>query len=277
MKNILITGGSGFFGDYLKEKLLSEGFSCVNVDLVSDPASHPNLVSVKGDIRDAKLMEELFSEHAFDAVFHCAALLAHSVKDKKELWSCNVEGTRRIADLAGKHGVKKVVYISSNCLWGESFKDKVTEKEPPKPIEIYGWSKLAGENTLLDRRREFDTTIFRSPTIVSAGRLGLLTMLFEFIEEGRRVWMIGDGSNRYQFVYAGDLAAACIKALERDGTSIYNTGSDDVKTVKEVYDALIEHAGTKARTASIPKRPGLMLMKAAYAIGISPLEDTIII
>lgn len=271
MKKVLITGGSGFFGDVLKERLLAEGIQCVNVDLVDDPRTHPNLVSIKGDIRDIGLMGRLFSEYRFDAVFHCAALLAHSVKDEKELWSCNVEGTRNIARLACKYGVPKVVYISSNCLWAESFKAPVTEEETPRPVEIYGRSKLESEKILLDRSNCFDAVIFRSPTIVSAGRLGLLAILFEFVEEGRIVWMVGDGSNRYQFIYACDLADACVKALDYGGSGVFNIGSENVKTVKEVYGSLIKYAGTGARTASLPKRPGLLLLKAAHRLGVSPL------
>jgi UDP-glucose 4-epimerase len=271
MKKVLITGGSGFFGDVLKERLLAEGIQCVNIDLVDDPRIHPNLISIKGDIRDTSLMDQIFSRYRFDAVYHCAALLAHSVKDVKELWSCNVEGTRNIARLAQKYRVPKVVYISSNCLWAESFKVLVTEEETPRPVEIYGKSKLECEKILLESTNSFDTIIFRSPTIVSAGRLGLLAILFEYVEEGRRVWMVGDGSNRYQFIYACDLAEACVKALEHNGNAVYNIGSDNVKTVKEVYTCLIQSAGTKARTASIPKRPGLALLKAAHALGVSPL------
>ena len=67
---------SGFLGDLLKRRLLDSGFSCVSIDLEKDDYSHPSLVSVQGDIRDQDLMRKIFSERGFDAIFHCAAILA---------------------------------------------------------------------------------------------------------------------------------------------------------------------------------------------------------
>src|SRR5438093_5632029 len=117
MDAVLVTGGSGFFGDVLKARLLAEGFRCVNVDLQRDVSSHPALVSIQGDIRNVALLDRLFAEHRFGAVFHCAAMLAHDTLSRDVLWSHNVDGTKVVARLAAHYGVPKVVYISSNCRW----------------------------------------------------------------------------------------------------------------------------------------------------------------
>ena len=271
MKTVLITGGSGFFGGLLKEKLLDMGVYCVNVDLVKDPFSHVNLSSVQGDICNKETLENIFSEHRFDVVFHCAALLAHEVKDEKILWSSNVDGTRNIADYAKKYSVPKFIYISSNCLWGKNFDNLVTEEEPPAPIEIYGRSKLEGEKILLGYTDSFDVSIFRCPTIMDAGRLGLLAILFEFIDEGRKVWIVGDGSNRYQFIYAPDLIDACIKAVSHTGSGVYNIGSDNVISFRGMYEYVITKANTKARLAFLPKKPALLAMKIAHKLKMSPM------
>jgi UDP-glucose 4-epimerase len=109
---VLVTGGSGFFGGVLKRRLLNEGFAVTNIDLVRDEDSHPALTSVQGDIRDAELLKKLFAEHRFEAVFHCAAMLAHDVTDEKMLWTSNVDGTRRLGEAAIVAGVNKFVFIS---------------------------------------------------------------------------------------------------------------------------------------------------------------------
>jgi len=93
-REVLVTGASGFFGGVLKRRLLAEGFAVTNIDLVRDEDVDPALTSVQGDIRDAGLLKNIFAEHAFEAVFHCAAMLAHDVKDETLLWSSNVDGTR---------------------------------------------------------------------------------------------------------------------------------------------------------------------------------------
>jgi nucleoside-diphosphate-sugar epimerase len=271
MKTILITGGAGFFGELLKKRLLEEDFICVSIDLEKDEYSHPNLTSVQGDIRNVDTLESIFSKFKFDAVFHCAAILAHAVKDKNFLWTSNVDGTKNIAEFAKKYNVPRVVFTSSNCLWGENFHRPVTEEDNPRPVEIYGQSKLEGEKILMQYSSSFHSVIFRCPTIIDSGRLGLLAILFEFIDEGRKVWVVGGGENKYQFIYAQDLISAFLKALEYNASDIMNIGSDNVKTFREVYNFVIQKAGTKARVAALPKKLTIMGMKLAYALKLSPL------
>ncbi|MGH9597683.1 MAG: NAD-dependent epimerase/dehydratase family protein, partial [Edaphobacter sp.] len=218
MAHVLITGGSGFFGGILKRRLLVEGYSCTNIDLVADPDINPNLTSIQGDIRDTALLERAFATRNFTAVLHCAAQLAHDAIDDNLLWTSNVDGTRNLAEASKQSGVKKFIFISSNCLWASDLGHDVAEDEPPNPIELYGRSKLAGEQVLSEYANDLDVVTIRCPTIIDSGRLGLLAILFEFIQEGKKIWVVGDGSNSYQFVYAQDLATACILAMQYDGS-----------------------------------------------------------
>ncbi len=275
MKNLLITGGSGFFGGLLKRRLLAEGYRCTNIDLVADTDTHEHLTSIQGDIRDTALLDRLFREGDFSAVFHCAAQLAHDTIDETMLWTSNVDGTRNIAEACRAHGVRKLVFISTNCLWASNLGHEVTEQDPPAPIEIYGRSKLAAEQLLTDPaanyQRDMNIIILRCPTIIDSGRLGLLAILFQFIEEGRKVWVVGKGSNRYQFIYAQDLATACLLTLDYDQSDLFHIGSDHVVSLGEVYQAVINAAGTRARVARLPKAPTIAAMKLAHRLGISPL------
>ena len=266
----LITGGAGFFGTILKKELLSSGHSCISIDLEDDPYHSENFTSIKGDIRDRDLLEKIFRENQIDAVFHCAAMLAHDKKKIKELWTSNVDGTQNVADMATKYHVRKIVFLSSNCLWAQNFMEPVKEDEPPNPVEIYGQSKLMGEKILL-HTEGLACTIIRCPTIIDEGRLGLLSILFEFIDEGRKLWMVGDGFNRYQFIYAKDLVNACVLALSDDRTEVYHIGSDNVKTFNEVYQYVIDKSGSKSKLAHFPIRIALLGMKIAYLLGLSPL------
>lgn len=271
MEFVLVTGGAGFFGGVLKRRLLEEGFGCVSVDLHPDTDAHPSLVSIRGDIRDDALLDRLFHRFRFSAVFHCAALLAHDVRDRELLWSCNVEGSERVAEAAVRHGHPRIVFISSNCLWASPFHRPVTEADQPEPHEIYGRSKWAAEQSVRRISAEHNLVILRTPTIIGPGRLGLLSILFDFILEGRRVWVVGGGSNRYQFVYARDLADACLLALGPHANGIFNVGSDHVPTLRETYQFVIDRAGTRARVASLPSGLSLALMRAAHFTGVSPL------
>jgi nucleoside-diphosphate-sugar epimerase len=267
----LITGGAGFFGEILKLRLLALNYECVSIDLQRDDTHHPNLTAIQGDIRDRAALESIFAARQFDVVFHCAAILAHAVKDPAFLWSSNVVATETLASLAAAHGVPKLVFISSNCLWAEPFDRPVTEDDEPRPREIYGRSKWEGEKVLLAYRDRFAPVILRTPTIIAPGRLGLLAMLFDFILEGRRVWVVGGGENCYQFVYGPDLADACIRTVDANVSGVFNVGSDRVDTLRAVYQYVIDRAGTGARIASVPRVPTLALMRLAHAMGLSPL------
>ena len=268
--SVLVTGGAGFFGRILKRFLLDKDLSVVSVDIERDDDSHDRLTTVSCDVRDTKGLSTVFSSHPVDAVFHCAAMLAHDIRSRRVLWESNVQGTANIAAMCERHGVPKVVFISSNCLWAKNFGRPVTESDPPEPVEIYGRSKWAAEN-ILRSCDGFDSVILRSPTIIDAGRIGLLGILFEFIREGRRIWVVGDGGNRYQFVHAPDLADACFRALEHEGSGLFNVGSANVPSLRETYEYVIARAGTGARVTRLPKASTIFFMKVCHFLGVSPL------
>jgi UDP-glucose 4-epimerase len=270
MASVLVTGGSGFFGGVLKRRLLAERFTCVSLDLHPDQDAHPLLVSVQGDVLDATLLDSLFRLHRFSAVFHCAAMLAHDVSDRALLWHSNVTGTERVAEAALRHGRPRIVFISSNCLWATPFARSVLEDDAPAPKEIYGRSKWAAEQALT-RIAGDDAVVLRTPTIIGSGRLGLLSILFDFILEGRRVWVVGRGDNRYQFVYAPDLADACLLALSPHARGIFNVGSDHVPTVRETYEYVIGRAGSPSKVIPLPRRLSVAAMRLAHMLGLSPL------
>jgi len=266
----LVTGSVGFFGGILKDRLLSDGWEVVGVDRLVD-APQPGYAPMVVDIRDAAAFGKTVRGCKPDVIFHCAAVLAHDRKNRAGLWSTNVDGTACVAQSAIQAGVGALVFISSNCLWSTGWDRPVTENDVPAPVEIYGRSKLAGEEHLLSLSSELAVKVVRCPTIVAAGRLGLLSILFEFIHEGRRVWLVGDGGNRYQFVSADDLAQACLMLAGSPASGVFNVGSDNVPTVKEMLSGVIERAGTRARLTELPRKPAIAAMRLLSSVGLSPL------
>jgi nucleoside-diphosphate-sugar epimerase len=279
MSRSLVTGGSGFLGGVLKRRLLADGHVVVNIDCERDEDRHPNLISVRGDLRDASLVRAIFAKHSFDAVYHCAAQLAHGKMDEHLLWTSNVDATRILAEAARDFGVRPFVFISTNCLWASNLGHPVNELlDPPAPIELYGKSKLAAEQIVQSFSDSLDAVILRCPTIMDAGRLGLLAILYEFIDDGRTVWVVGDGNNRYQFIYAEDLANACILAARYGKSGLFHIGSDNVKTMRETYESVIRHAAParpgarrRSRVRSLPRGITLWLMELAHKLKLSPL------
>jgi UDP-glucose 4-epimerase len=270
MKTILVTGGAGFFGGIVKRHILEQGHRCVSVDLVQDEDEDLNLVKHQLDIRDSAKLRNVFAAQPIDGVIHCAAILAHAGPDEKFLWTSNVDGTRNVMDAMRRFGVRQMVFTSSNCLWAESLGRPVREDDPPTPAEIYGRSKLAAEH-IIREYPDLVSVIVRCPTIIDFGRLGLLAILFEFIHDGRRVWTVGKGANKYQFIYAGDLVNACMLGLDYPVSETFNIGSDNVKSLAETYDYVVRRANSNSRVASLPRRPTLAAMRLSHLLKVSPL------
>jgi UDP-glucose 4-epimerase len=272
VETILITGSAGFFGGILKRRLLATGYRCVGIDLVPDPDQHPNLVSIRGDLRDASLIDEIFDNYRIDAVQHCAAMLAHGLQvNENDVWTSSVDATGILAEACARRGVKRFVFTSTNCLWASNLGHEISENEIPAPVEIYGRAKLAAEQIIQKYSDRLHGVIIRCPTIIDSGRLGLLAILFEFIDDGKTVWLVGKGANRYQFIYADDLATACMLAMNHGRSDLFHIGSDRVGTLREVFEGVIRAAGSKSAVRSLPRGPAIAAMKLAHALRISPL------
>lgn len=272
METILVTGSAGFFGGVLKRKLLASGYRCVGFDLMQDKDRHENFVSIQGDLRDSRLLEQAFSTYKFSAVQHCAAMLAHGLKlDEQEVWSCNVDATSNLVEACKKYGVRQLVYTSTNCLWASNPGHALAEDEKPAPIEVYGRAKLASEQVIQQSSDSLNGVIIRCPTIIDSGRLGLLAILFEFVDDNRTVWLVGKGANRYQFIYADDLARACMAAMSLDHSDVFHIGSDNVESLRSVFGAVICAAGSASKLRSLPQGPTIAAMKLAHHLHISPL------
>ncbi|WIG58581.1 MAG: UDP-glucose 4-epimerase [Ktedonobacterales bacterium] len=268
----LVTGGAGFLGSLLSETLAQHGHEVVILDRIYDTALAERFAFAQVDLRQPEAVEAAFQQHGpFDGVFHVAAMLAHAIKDKRDLIDSNVMGTRTIARAAVSHGVQHLVYTSSNCVVGKPFSQPVKEDDRINPLEIYGVTKWHGEQELEQFKDRINITMIRCPTIMAGGRLGLLSILYEFIYEGRKVWILGDGSNRYQFIAAEDLIDAMERAIAYPGFHLFNIGSDDVPTLRGMYESVITHAGTKARVARLPKPPAVAAMRMLHLLGMSPL------
>jgi len=270
---VLITGGTGFFGMILKSYLKGQKIKYINFDLFVDDQDKKRDSMYQGDLTKIKDIKNCFHQHGpFDAVYHLAAQLAHDVKSEKFLWESNVIGTKNLLEVSHLHKVKKFIFTSSNCLWGTPVGRPVKENDKPSPIELYGKSKLEAEKIIWKYSRKINTIIFRSPTIIAAGRMGLLTMLYEFINENRKVYLVGNGNNRYQFIYAFDYANAIYRALKSHNHSdIFNIGSDNVKSFNKVYQYVIDKAGSKSKIFNLPKNLTLLTLKLLYKFKLSPL------
>ena len=265
---LLVTGGSGYFGTVLTDLALARGDQ-VRIFDVNPPAPRDGSVEyVAGDVRDRHALRTACE--GIDAVLHNVAQVPLA-RDRELFWSVNVIGTANLLVAARDAGVGKVVHTSSSAVFGIPESNPVTEESPCRPLEAYGRAKLQAE--MLCREAVdagLDVTIVRPRTILGHGRLGIMAILFEFVAEGAPVFVLGGGTNRYQFVHASDLADACLRAAGREKPAVYNVGATEFGTMRETLQALVDHAATGSRVRSLPTGPARVGMRALAGLGLAP-------
>ncbi|HEV7558793.1 MAG TPA: NAD-dependent epimerase/dehydratase family protein [Kofleriaceae bacterium] len=265
----LVTGGAGYFGTVLVDKLVAAG-EAVRIFDINEAIDRPAGVDmVVGDIRDAAAVRRACE--GVSVVHHNVAMVPLA-KDKAAFWSVNRDGTKNLLEAALAARVSKVVHMSSSAIFGAPDRNPVDDDTPPRPQEDYGRAKLAAEALCHDHAaRGLDITIIRPRTIMGHGRLGIMQILFEWIYQGNNIPVLGKGDNVYQFVHADDLAAAALAAAKRPTPATYNVGAGEFGTMRETLEALVAHARTGSRVVSVPASPAVAMMNVTSRLGISPL------
>jgi len=275
-KRVLITGGVGFVGSHLAEYLLSKNNSEI---IIFDKLEYhkvenhgDNVAYFKGNILSKEDVKEVFRKHGpFLAVYHLASAMPNKEVSDDILWKTNVYGTRNVIAEAVKYKTKSFIFTSSNVAYGIPQNLPVTEETPLKSLEAYGKSKAQAENELEKFKDHINIQIFRCPVISGVGRLGLQAILFEFISENKKVYLLGDGSNKYQFVDVMDVCAALEKASHVSGLDIYNIGAEGIMSLRELYEKVIDFAQSSSKIISLPKAPALIILSILDKLNISPL------
>ncbi len=267
---ILVTGGSGYFGECLIRHIQNTQDVWIrNFDLVPNSPDIKNIEYIQGDIRDVAAVEAAVKGCQY--VLHCVAQVPLA-RDKEKFLSVNVEGTRNLLEACRTQRVLKLVALSSSAIFGIPSKNPVDDSVAPRPLEDYGRAKWQAEQLCHDYMRQgLDVTLIRPRTIMGHGRLGIFQILFSWIAEGRHVYVLGSGNNRYQFVHADDLAGACIKAMVRPGVAVYNIGAETFGSMRQTLEALTAYAGTGSRVKSLPMGPAVWGMKLMSTLHLGPL------
>jgi nucleoside-diphosphate-sugar epimerase len=265
----LVTGGCGYFGSLLVQRLVASGHRVRVLDIAAAADLPVGVELVRGDIRDAVVVREAVT--GVDTVFHNVAQVPLA-RDRELLRTVNVDGTRVLLDACADGGVAKVVHTSSSAVFGVPRENPVRPTTTPRPLESYGEAKLIAEEICRDavENRGLDVTVIRPRTILGHGRLGIFGILFDWIADGADPFVLGRGDNRYQFVHAEDLAEACRLAGDRPGPEVFNVGTDRFGTMRDALENLCRHAGTGSRVRSLPTGATSAAMKAAARLRLAP-------
>ena len=268
---VLITGGAGFVGSAIADRVLSAGAAEVRVldDLsrgtlrnLEHAASIGNLVVITGDIRDPETVDG--AVNGVDYIFHQAALrITRCAEDPRAGIEVLVNGTLNVLESAVRHGVRKVVAASSASVYGNPVYLPMDEKHPFENRTLYGAAKIANEQMF---RAYYE--MYRLPYIalryfnVYGPRMDLdgvytevMVRWMDAIQAGKAPQIFGDGSQSMDFVYVEDVAEANLAALQSDHTDdVFNVGTGEQTTLKQLSTLLLCIYGSTVEPEYLPAR-----------------------
>jgi len=274
---ILVTGGAGFIGSHLCERLLARGDRVVAYDSLDpfyDPATKRENLSeagrqagfrfVEGDIRDAAALERLLAEERPDAVVHLAARagVRPSIAEPVLYADVNLNGTSILLEVCRRHGMKRFIFGSSSSVYGNANKVPFAEEDPvARPVSPYAATKAAGELLChaYHHVHGFDITCLRFFTVYGPRQRPEMA-IYKFarlILEGSPVSRFGDGSSERDYTYVDDIIDGVERALDRmDGYRVYNLGESRRVSLASLIALLEAEIGAKAAVHEMPDQPG---------------------
>jgi UDP-glucuronate 4-epimerase len=296
--NFLVTGGAGFIGSHVCERLLRDGHNVWAFDDLNpfyDPQfKRRNLREIQslakpfefvhGDITDAAALAEIFSSVKFDQVIHLAARagVRPSLEQPALYQRVNVEGTVNVLEAARKSGVKKIIIASSSSVYGTNSKVPFSESDPIfSAISPYAASKLACESLghVYHHIYKMDVAMLRFFTVYGPRQRPDLAIykFAKLISAGKPIPVFGDGSTARDYTFVSDTLDGIIACTQREfGFEIFNLGESQTVKLSRLIELLENALGKKAVIDRQPMQPGDVpvtfadISKAREKLGYDP-------
>lgn len=247
--NILVTGGCGFIGSHIVDRLIKENHNVTIIDNLSTGTLdylNSNADFYQLDIRSSSI-SNIFKENKFDIVCHQAAQIdaAKSIKEVYLDADINIMGTINILENMKQFGVKKIIFPSSAAIYGNIENLPIKETCTALPLSFYGLSKLAAENYIITYAQLFglNYTILRYSNVYglrqgTGGECGVVKIFWDKILKEQQPTIFGDGLQTRDFIYIEDVVSANIATLIKGSRSILNISTQNPVTINELFDIM---------------------------------------
>lgn len=265
---VLVTGGAGFIGSHLVDRLVQEGHEVIIVDnLVTGKRRNINRAArfYKQDVQSWRL-ERVFRNERPNVVMHLAAQMdvRKSVEDPMFDAQVNILGTLNVLQQAVKHGVRKVVFSSSGgAIYGEQETYPAPESHVTKPMSPYGLSKLCGEQYLSYFQRSSGLQVVSlryanvyGPRQDPEGEAGVVAIFIQKMLNNEQAVINGNGRQTRDFVFVEDVVEANLAVMGQDTQGTYNVGTGVETSINDLFRILIQHTGSTCKEVHGPAKKG---------------------
>src|SRR5438046_2892836 len=280
---VLVTGGAGFIGSHLVEKLLASGHEVVILDDFNDfydpQTKHANIAGLARDVtvyhvdlRDSESVRNLFHREKVDAIAHLAARagVRPSIQQPRLYYDTNVTGTLHLLEAARVTGVERFVFASSSSVYGASKRIPFSEDEHlTQTLSPYAATKIAGEFLCSTYSHLYNLRVLALRYLTDYGprqRPDLAIHQFtRRIYAGQPIDQFGDGSTRRDYTYIDDVIQGTMAALQYEGSlfDVFNLGESDTIQLKDLIAAIEKALGKKAKINQLPEHTGEMPLTCA--------------
>lgn len=267
-KTALVTGGAGFIGSHLVDRLLSLEYKVVVIDDLSTGKLrnlNPAAIFYHSDITQPSV-QQVFQREKPDLLFHLAAQISvsQSTKDPLKDAQTNIIGTLQLLEAARCHGVKKFIYASTGgALYGDPETNPCTEQCPIVPLSPYGLSKYLAEQylELYHQLYQLTYTTLRYGNVYGPrqdphGEAGVVAIFTRAMLGGQQPQIFGDGHQERDFVYVDDVVDANICAIAEGDSSAFNIGTGKGTSVNRIFALLKSITRYNGDPVHLPARPG---------------------
>jgi len=265
---VLVTGGAGFIGSHLVDRLILEGHEAVVVDnLVTGKRRNINRAArfYKMDVQSWRL-ERIFRNERPNVVMHLAAQMdvRKSVEDPMFDAQVNVLGTLNVLQQAVKHGVRKVIFSSSGgAIYGEQETYPAPESHVLKPLSPYGLSKLCGEQYLsyFQRVSGLQAVSLRYANVYGPrqdpeGEAGVVAIFIQKMLNNEQAVINGNGRQTRDFVFVEDVVEANLAMMGQETQGTYNVGTGVETSINDLFRILVQHTGSTCKEMHGPAKKG---------------------
>lgn len=253
---ILITGGAGFIGSHILAQLQGRRDMDVVVfdNLSSGSKEHvpAGMELVEGDVCDEAAVDALFADHHFDAVIHLAAQTMVPTSVEQPVLDCriNLEGVLHVLEACRTHGTGHILFSSSAAVYGDNLHIPLKETERLVPTSPYGITKMTTEHYLRVYHELYgmDATVFRFANVYGErqgekGEGGVVSIFCKLLSQRQGITVFGDGNQTRDFVYAGDIAQAIIRALPLKGYHTMNVSTGQETSLNDLIRSFEKAVG----------------------------------